>query len=1115
MKLETSEMKRMKSIRNATRTTIDQLEQRMMLSATVTQQIPSTTLHVGGTTQSLSLGNYFDDSSIPSGDTVIEIQTNLPSPYNLIPMELTTAATPDTVANFLAYISNGDYANTIIHRSIPGFVIQGGGYKNTGTMITPIGTIDGESSTETLKNTTGTIAMALSTGPNSATSEWFFNLADNPELDNTSDGGPFTVFGQVIYQGLSVLNYIAGLPVVDDTGQGNGAWNTVPVISGTNGATVSTEAASNLVTTTPVDIPTGLVYTVNSSNTSVVTTSVSEGNLTLNPVGAGTATISVTGEDLGLGTVSQSFTVTVDAAAPKPVVYVANAAGTVGTNNQVTFPITLSNASSSAITLNYTLTAGTASSSDYQATASSLTIPAGATTASIPVNIVKDSLGRSETFTLTLSTLSSNAVFGSNTTTESATGIINPTGTVSTVLTVGGSSGTVGTNSQVVFPVTLSEANTAATTFDYTLVPGSAPSSDFTATGNTITIPAGTTTASIPVTLVKDSTGAPETFTLTLTNLSSNAVFTNDLSSEAATGLIDPSGTVSTAVSISDASGTVGNDSQIVFPVTLTTASTSDTTLDYTITADTAGSSDFSVTGTSLTIPAGSTTASIPVTLVGDTTGAAETFTITLSNLSANAIFANAAATESATGTINPAVVVGPATTTTTLTSSAAVVAVNGGVTLTATVATIGAGGTPTGTITFQNGGVAIGTATLADGAATMVVTLPTPGDASFTAVYSGDSSNLTSTSNTLTVNAATVPPVISKSTLPTTAVAGQPVKGTTVVSLTNDTVAAEKGKVTVNLYASTDGSIDSSAVLVATVTKSVNIKIGKSISVPLTVRSFPSTLASGSYTLLSQTINTAGQISNAATGPALQLAAPVVTLSESFTKLVLPASVVAGSKTSAAAVLKITNSGNVASSGATIISLYASTDGTVANGTLIKTVTRKLTIQPGKSVNVSVPLGKYPSVTNGTYTIVAQVTDPKANISQHAFATPVTIAAAMLELSVASVSVPATGILGKGITVTVDVTNAGNITAAGSLDINLGASTLSTGVNPFSLSTLTAFINIKPGGKQVLHLKVPIALGSPSGEQFIVATLTSDNVFGSTDFTNPAAVSATTVNLT
>lgn len=132
-------------------------------------------------------------------------------------IELFESQTPITTANFLNYIQNDAYKNGIFHRSIPGFVIQGGGFKvvdgTSGDSLVPVNTFSPIVNEFKISNTRGTVAMAkLGGNPNSATSQWFVNLADNSaNLDNQNGG--FTVFGRVIFDGMTVFDAIAKLPV--------------------------------------------------------------------------------------------------------------------------------------------------------------------------------------------------------------------------------------------------------------------------------------------------------------------------------------------------------------------------------------------------------------------------------------------------------------------------------------------------------------------------------------------------------------------------------------------------------------------------------------------------------------------------------------------------------------------------------------------------------------------------------------------------------------------------------------------------------------------------------------------------------------------------------------
>ncbi len=131
-----------------------------------------------------------------------------------IDVTLQPDAAPATVANFLNYVNKGAYTKSIIHRSIPGFIIQGGGFALVDGVPTPIPEDSAVVNEYKISNTRGTIAMAKKEGdPNSATNQWFFNLADNSSnLDNQNSG--FTAFGKVTApNSLTIMDRIAGLPI--------------------------------------------------------------------------------------------------------------------------------------------------------------------------------------------------------------------------------------------------------------------------------------------------------------------------------------------------------------------------------------------------------------------------------------------------------------------------------------------------------------------------------------------------------------------------------------------------------------------------------------------------------------------------------------------------------------------------------------------------------------------------------------------------------------------------------------------------------------------------------------------------------------------------------------
>jgi len=124
---------------------------------------------------------------------------------------------PKTVANFLRYVDEGFYDGTLFHRVISGFMIQGGGYTVEMKKKPTHAPVENEAKNG-LKNERGTIAMARTSDPHSATSQFFINHRDNPSLDYPSfDGWGYAVFGRVT-RGLEVLDAIAAVP----TGVRNG-----------------------------------------------------------------------------------------------------------------------------------------------------------------------------------------------------------------------------------------------------------------------------------------------------------------------------------------------------------------------------------------------------------------------------------------------------------------------------------------------------------------------------------------------------------------------------------------------------------------------------------------------------------------------------------------------------------------------------------------------------------------------------------------------------------------------------------------------------------------------------------------------------------------------------
>jgi peptidyl-prolyl cis-trans isomerase B (cyclophilin B) len=144
---------------------------------------------------------------------------NLHTSLGVIGIELDRARAPATTANFLQYARDGFYQDTLFHRVIPNFMIQGGGLEKDMNQKPTRAPIPNEAENG-LKNLRGTIAMARTSDPHSATAQFFINLKDNDFLDyrnSTSQGWGYCVFGRVA-AGLDVVEAIAKVPTTSRRG---------------------------------------------------------------------------------------------------------------------------------------------------------------------------------------------------------------------------------------------------------------------------------------------------------------------------------------------------------------------------------------------------------------------------------------------------------------------------------------------------------------------------------------------------------------------------------------------------------------------------------------------------------------------------------------------------------------------------------------------------------------------------------------------------------------------------------------------------------------------------------------------------------------------------------
>lgn len=154
------------------------------------------------------------DSAAPAPAAVTRDTVVLETTRGPIVLEVDPSRAPETVANFLRHVRAGFYNGLIFHRLEPGFVIQAGAVTEDGRERTSTVFPLRNEAENGLKNTRGTVAMARTGDPHSATSEFFINLKDNAGLDHTAptlEGWGYAVFGRVI-EGMTVVDAIAATP---------------------------------------------------------------------------------------------------------------------------------------------------------------------------------------------------------------------------------------------------------------------------------------------------------------------------------------------------------------------------------------------------------------------------------------------------------------------------------------------------------------------------------------------------------------------------------------------------------------------------------------------------------------------------------------------------------------------------------------------------------------------------------------------------------------------------------------------------------------------------------------------------------------------------------------
>jgi len=303
----------------------------------VVQRMPDVTVAPGSAAFTIDLKNHFGLPSV--ANQVVRFNTS----SGVINVEMLPQAAPKHVANFLNYVNSGAYSGTIIHRSAAfsgstPAIIQGGGYRSTAYPPPAIPKNAPVALEVSALNARGTLAAARTSDPNSATSEWYFNVADNSTVLGPANGGGYTVFGRALGGSLSVIDAIAAFPRYSGSG-----FNEIPLRNYTSGA----PTASNYIlinSVVPVSIYPGdaaqsvLTFSTTTNNSAVATSSVNASTLLVTPgTQAGTASISVRATDSNGMFALSAFNITLVSAEPPPAFSKSPSSQTIAIGGTVIF----------------------------------------------------------------------------------------------------------------------------------------------------------------------------------------------------------------------------------------------------------------------------------------------------------------------------------------------------------------------------------------------------------------------------------------------------------------------------------------------------------------------------------------------------------------------------------------------------------------------------------------------------------------------------------------------------------------------------------------------------------------------------------------------------------
>ena len=449
--------------------------------------------------QTINLATVFSDPDVTG--TVLRFATSMGTFYvNTFP-----GTAPTSTTNFLSYVTAGAYSNSVIHNVTPGSLVAGGGYYlNSQGNLNYISANAGVATEAGYSNVRGTIAADRSGWSfNSNTTQFAFNTGNNSAA---RDGG-YTVFGEVMGTGMSVIDAMAGLPRRNLSASANADFSSTPLQAG------------NLVTISSVTkVSSPLTYTVTSSNPAAVKVTLTGANLDsfildIPANATGGATITVTAKDVTGRSVVKTFNVVI------PVVtVVATDAAAAETNtglpaNAGTFRFTRTGPTASPLVVQYTIAGTATDGDDYTHLVGSVTIPAGQTTATVTVAPVNDGIVEAIEHVVLTVVDDSSLPYGVGAAKTATVNILdNDLTTVSIAATTPGASESNPTVNKGVFTITRADATADPLTINFSRTGTAINVADYSLfvngtklTTNSVTIPGNQASVDVEVVPVDDN----------------------------------------------------------------------------------------------------------------------------------------------------------------------------------------------------------------------------------------------------------------------------------------------------------------------------------------------------------------------------------------------------------------------------------------------------------------------------------------------------------------------------------------------------------------------------------------------------------------------------------